>query len=279
MSQWLSQWWLLVTAGVVMFMLIATGILVHRLARNPALQKGFETVFRRGMVQPIITQHNGLDGLARCGALAGRARRSDGGSRTTVNDVSVNPLRYLAVLLLAVGSVAVPCAQAQEVEPQVDSTALGDWFVVSLGARLDIRGVASPGVTGQLTVTPRPGRVWFSMGFLAQMRRWTVQYDPHTRRDQVFLRRYAIGVGTDGGPSAFVFLEGGTGRIETYPDSLRGKTYGLFGVGLGAGYTVGRVTATVDLSHGETRRRLPKQPSYPVDLYTILGVSARCRLF
>ena len=55
MSQWLTQWWPLVTAGVVMFMLVATAILVHRLAHNPALQKGFETVFRRGMVQPIIT--------------------------------------------------------------------------------------------------------------------------------------------------------------------------------------------------------------------------------
>lgn len=139
------------------------------------------------------------------------------------------------------------------------------------GARLEFRGAASPGVIGQLTVSPRPGRVWFSMGFIAQMRRWT---DPHTRRDQVFLRRYAIGFGTDGGPSAFVFLEGGTGRIETHPDTVRGMTYGLFGIGLGAGYTVGRVTATVDLSHYVTRRSFP-----PPDLYTIWAVSLQWRLF
>lgn len=190
---------------------------------------------------------------------------------------SVNPLRCMAALLFGCVSVA-PCAKAQEVEPHVDSTDVGEWFTVSLGARLEFRGVASPGLIGQLTVSPKPGRVWFSMGFLAQMRRWTVRYDPHTRRDQVFLRRYAIGVGTDGGPSAFVFLEGGTGRIETDPDSLRGKTYGLIGVGLGAGYTVGRVTATVDLSHGETRRRKYPPTSYQADLYTILGVSVRWRL-
>ena len=180
--------------------------------------------------------------------------------------------------VMAVGPVVVPCAQAQEVEPPVDSTTMSDLFVVSIGARLEIRGVASPGVTGQLTFTPGPGQVWFSMSFLAQMRRWTVQYDPHTRRDQIFLRRYVIGAGTDGGPSAFLFFEWGTGRVETYPESLRGKSYDLIGVGLGAGYTVGRVTAAVDLSHGETRRKYPP-PSYPADLYTILGVSIRWRLF
>ena len=180
---------------------------------------------------------------------------------------------------MASGSVAAPCAQAQEVEPQADSMAMRDFFIVSLGARLEIRGVASPGVIGQLTFTPGPGRVWFAMSFLAQMRRWTVQDDPHTRHDQVFLRRYAIGVGTDGGPSAFVFLEGGTGRIETSPAAMRGTTYGLSGIGMGAGYTVGRVTATVDLSHGETRRRHYAPQSYPWDLYTILGASLRWRLF
>ncbi|MDE2796853.1 MAG: hypothetical protein OXL34_18705 [Gemmatimonadota bacterium] len=177
---------------------------------------------------------------------------------------------------MASGSVAAPCAQAQEVEPRADSIDLSDRFTVtvSLGPQIEFRSVASPGVTGQLTVTPRPGRVWFSMSFLAQMRRWTA------RRDQVFLRRFALGVGTDEGPSAFVFLEGGTGRIETHPDSLSGKTYGLFGIGLGAAYTVGRVTATADLSHGEILRiECPPLSCYPADLYTILGVSIRWRLF
>jgi len=177
---------------------------------------------------------------------------------------------------MAVGPVVVPCAQAQEVEPPVDSTAL--LFDVSIGARLEIWGAASPGVTGQLTMTPAPGRVWVSMSFIAQMRRWAGRYDPHTRRDQVFFRRFAIGVGTDEGPIAFVFVEDGIGRVETYPGSLREKSYGLNGIGLGIGYTVGRVTATADLSHGETKR-CPPPPSYPADLYTILGVSIRWRLF
>lgn len=185
----------------------------------------------------------------------------------------VTDLRFVAAAMVAV-SVATPCVQAQKVEPHADSIALSAWFIGSVGARLEFRGVASPGLIGQLTVSPKPGRMWFSMGFLAQMRRWTVQSDPHVRRDHVFLIRPALGVGTDAGPSAFVFLEGGTGRIETYPDSIRGKTYDLEGIGLGAGYTVGRVTATVDLSHSATRRSFP-----PPDLYTILAVSLRWRLF
>ena len=172
---------------------------------------------------------------------------------------------------MAAGSVA-----AQEVEPRADSIDLSDrvTVTVSLGARIEFRSVASPGVTGQLTVTPRPGRVWFSMSFLAQMRRWTA------RRDQIFLRRFALGVGTDEGPSAFVFVEGGTGRIETKPDYLTGRTYGLFGIGLGAAYTVGRLTATADLGHGEIQRReCPPLSCYPADLYTIWGASLRWRLF
>ena len=55
MPQWLSQWWLLVTIGIAVLMLVGTALLVYRLARNPSFQSGFETVFRREMVQPIIT--------------------------------------------------------------------------------------------------------------------------------------------------------------------------------------------------------------------------------
>lgn len=189
-------------------------------------------------------------------------------SRPLQRSVSV----VFVAAVMASGSVAAPCAQAQEVEPRADSTTLS--FTVSLGPRIEFRSVASPGVTGQLTVTPRPGRVWFSWSFLAQMRRWTA------RRDHVFLRRFDLGVGTDEGPSAFVFVEGGTGRTETHPDSLSGRTYGLFGIGLGAAYTVGRVTATADLGHGEIKRReCPPLNCYPADLYTIWGVSLRWRLF
>ncbi len=177
---------------------------------------------------------------------------------------------------MVAGSVAAPCAKAQEVEFEVDTTEVSALFVtVSLGARLAFGDVASPGVSGRLTVA-MPGQGWFSMSFLAQMARWTVQYDPHTRRDYLFLRRFAMGVGTDEGPSAFVFVDGGTGRVETYPDSLRGKSFGLFGIGLGVGYTVGKVTATVDLSHGE---RVHPRRSYPYDLYTLLGVSLQWRVF
>ena len=55
MPQWLSQWWPAVTVGIVVLMLVGTVVMVNRLARSPAFKSGFETVFRRRMVQPIIT--------------------------------------------------------------------------------------------------------------------------------------------------------------------------------------------------------------------------------
>lgn len=183
--------------------------------------------------------------------------------------------------VIAAGSIAAPCAKAQEVEPQADTTEVGDWFsVLSLGARLVFGDVASPGVSGQLTGVQLGSSWWVSMSFLAQMARWTVQYDPHTRRDYLYLYRYAIGVGTDEGPSAFVFVEGGKG-VETSPDSLRGRPYDMFGIGLGVGYTVGRVTATVDLSHGSLSYGAgsPCPNCRPYDLYTLLGVSLQWRVF
>lgn len=143
-------------------------------------------------------------------------------------------------------------------------------FGVSLGARLDFVGVASPGLSGQMIVIP--GRMWVSLGFLAQMIRWTVQYDPHTRRDHLLLGRVGAGVGTGEGPSLFAFFEAGTGTIRTHPESWRGKRYDLTGIGLGAGYTAGRVTATLDLSVGEANRNNP-------DLYGLLGISLRWHLF
>ena len=184
--------------------------------------------------------------------------------------MSLNPW-FGVVVLVAAGSAAAPCAQAQEAEAQVDSTEVS--VTGSLGLRLVFGDVASPGVRGQLTLARSTGRVWASMGFIAQMIHWTVQDDPHTRRYDFFIRRYAFGVGTDEGPSAFVFFEGGKGT-----DSLRGSRHDVLGIGLGAGYTVGRMTAAVELNHGEIRRIHPP-PSYPFPLYTLLGVSVLWRLF
>jgi len=104
------------------------------------------------------------------------------------------------------------------------------------------------------------------------MVRWNVQYDALTRRDHLYLGRLTAGVGTGEGPSAFVFYEKGKGVIRTEPASVRGDTYRLTGIGLGAGYTVESVTIMLDLSVGGANRSSP-------DLYGLYGISLQYRLF
>ena len=141
---------------------------------------------------------------------------------------------WFTAAVLVVGAVVASGVQAQKVEPPGDSTEMRDRpFSVSPGLRLEFFGVASPGASLQVTLTP--DRLWFSLEFLAQMTRWNVQYDPFTRRDHLYLGRLIAGVGTGEGLSGFVFYERGIGVIKTHPASRRGKTHGLSGIGLGAG--------------------------------------------
>ena len=178
---------------------------------------------------------------------------------------------WFMVAVLAEVAVAVPGLQAQEVEPPGDSAEVEDrQFSVSPGVRLEFFGVASPGAS--LQVTWFPDRLWVSLEFLAQMTRWNVQYDPLTRRDHLYFGRLMAGVGRGEGPSAFVFYERGIGVIKTEPASWRGDTYRLTGIGLGVGYTVGRVTTSFDLSLGEANRSNP-------NLYGLIGISLQYRLF
>lgn len=179
---------------------------------------------------------------------------------------------WFVAAVLAAGTVAAPNLQAQEVELPVDSTETRERpFSVSLGLRLELMGVASPGASVGMTLTPGRG-LWFSAEYLAQMVRWRVQYDPHTRRDHVHFGRLVAGVGTGDGPILFVFYERGAATIKTHPESWRGRTYDMSGIGLGAGYTARRVTATLDLSIGGANRSSGS-------LYASLGASLRFRLF
>lgn len=183
----------------------------------------------------------------------------------------VGGTQWFVAAALAAGTVAAPNLQAQEAELPVDTAAMRDRpFIVSLGLRLEFVGLASPGASLQMTLIP--GRLWFSLEFLAQMIRWNVQYDPHTRRDHLYLGRLVAGVGKGEGLSVFVFHERGAGVIRTHPESWRGRTYDLSGIGLGAGYTVGRVTTAFDLSLGGENRSSGS-------LYVGLGISLRLGLF
>lgn len=186
---------------------------------------------------------------------------------------------WFVAAVLAAGAVAAPGMQAQQVELPVDSTEVRERPpIVSLGLRLEFVGVMSSGASVRVTLIP--GRVWLSLDYLAQMLRWETnrspcsgRYDPHTRRDHVHIGRLVAGVGTGGGPSAFVFYEHGAGATRTRCGPMGQNTYGLSGVGLGAGYTAGRVTATLDFSLG-AERNVPS-PYF----YGLFGISLRFRLF
>lgn len=56
MSEWLQEWWPLLAA--LLFLVVGLGWFVMRLVRNTSADgatNAFETVFRKEMVQPIIT--------------------------------------------------------------------------------------------------------------------------------------------------------------------------------------------------------------------------------
>ena len=200
----------------------------------------------------------------------------------------VGGTQWFVAAVVAAGAVAAPGMQAQEVELRVDSSEVKERpLSVSLGLRLEFWEVTSPGASLQVTLTP--GRLWFSLEFLAQMVRWNVRYDPYTRRDHVYLGRLSAGVGTGEGPSLFLFYEKGTGVAKTHLESRRrrgwtgGRIYGLNGIGLGTGYTAGRVTATLDVSLGVSSSPI-ESPSDPFrakseSLYGLFGASVRFRLF
>ncbi|MDE2796085.1 MAG: hypothetical protein OXL34_14795 [Gemmatimonadota bacterium] len=205
-----------------------------------------------------------------------------------MNVTRVGGAPWFVAALLVTGAVAAPGMQAQEAELRVDSTEVKERpLSVSLGLRLEFWEVTSPGASLQVTLTP--GRLWFSLGFLAQMVRWNVRYDPYTLRDHAYLGRLSAGVGTGEGPSLFLFYEKGTGVVKTHLETRRrrgwtgGSTYGLSGIGLGTGYTAGRVTATLDLSLGVSSSPI-ESPSDPFganneSLYGLFGASVRFRLF
>lgn len=184
---------------------------------------------------------------------------------------------FLALVLVA-GAVAAPTLQAQEMELPVDTTAVREQpDILSLGLRLELVGLASPGAILRMTLIP--GRMWLSLEYLAQMMRTETKigcsgrHDPHARRYHLHIGRLVAGVGRGEGPSAFVFFESGAGVIKTRCEPERENTHGLSGVGLGAGYTAGRVTAALDLSVG-AERNVPS-PYF----YRLLGISLRFRLF
>ena len=177
---------------------------------------------------------------------------------------------WLVFPALAPVAIVAPALHAQEVDPPTEEEAAeGRHLDVLLGLRGDFALVPSPGASLDLVMSG--SRYWASLQFLSQMVRWNVQYDPITRRDHYHVGRVRFGLGTGDGPSVYGLFEKGWGVIRVDPIFEPGEVYNLSGLGLGAGLTVQRVTASFEIVLGVANR-------YSPNLYGSLAVSLQYRL-
>lgn len=176
------------------------------------------------------------------------------------------------IVALAVGALTASVLGAQEVSRERDgSTEEGPPLDVLVGMRGELVGLFSPGANLDVVVRFPDTPAWASMGFLAQMIRWNVQYDHRTRRDHQYLGRVRLGLGQGQGPIIYGLLEYGIGVIKTEPESMRGDTYNVTGLGLGVGWTVRRMTISTETAVGSEDRA---DPSARISL----GVSFQYRI-
>ena len=110
-----------------------------------------------------------------------------------------------------------------------------------------------------------------SVQFLAQMTRWNVEFMEVVRRNHRYSGRIRLGYGRRQGPKVYALFERGTGTILA-PEIWHGDTFSVIAGGLGLGWTLGRVTASVEGGLGNRTRYLPER-------YRSLGVSLQYHLF
>ena len=178
----------------------------------------------------------------------------------------------LGIVALAVGALTASVLEAQEVSRERDgSTEEGGLPDVLVGMRGELVGLFSPGANLDVVVRFPDTAAWVSMGLLAQMIRWNVQYDHRTRRDHQYLGRVRLALGQGEGPIIYGLVEYGTGVIKTEPESMRGDTYNVTGLGLGVGWTVRRMTISTEAAVGSEDRA---DPSARISL----GVSFQYRI-
>ena len=183
------------------------------------------------------------------------------GSRVTGTLRTGTVLPFMAVLVLA-GVVATAGLQAQEGEATDDAASdRNGGFDVFAGARLVLKDVRSPG--GSLQVTwhiPEPvpplslPMPWLSVEFVVQR---IEKHVPRAREeDLLYFGRFISGYGSGPGLSGFLFVESGRGEIKRdVQPFVIGQTYGMWGIGLGLGYTLWEVSATLEASVGGTGRQ------------------------
>ena len=180
---------------------------------------------------------------------------------------------WLVAAALAGGTTVVPQLKAQEVDAGLargGETVENSQFGVLVGMRGEFAGLTSPGASLDLVLNARNTPVWMSLQFLAQMTRWNVDFFDEVRRNRSYSGRVRIGFGRRQGPSVYALFERGTGTIVT-PDIWQGDTYSLVAAGLGVGWTIGRVTASVEGGLGNRIR-------YRSERFHSLGVSLQYHL-
>ena len=137
--------------------------------------------------------------------------------------------------------------------------------------RGEFTGLTSPGASLDLVLHAAEAPIWMSAQFLAQVTRWNVDYYDVVRRNRRYSGRIRLGYGRRQGPSVYALVERGRGVIEA-PDIWHGDTYSVVAGGLGVGWTIGRVTASVE---GGIGRRTRYRPHH----HHSLGVSLQYHLF
>ena len=178
---------------------------------------------------------------------------------------------WLMVAVLA-GAVTAPRVEAQELARGGEAQASSQ-FGVLVGMRGEFTGLASPGASLDLVLNAPQTPVWVSLQFLAQKTRWNVDFYDEVRRNSSYSGRMRIGYGGRQGPSVYALLERGWGTIEA-PDIWEGDSYSVVAAGLGVGWTIGRLTASVEGGRGR-RTRFRHKPQR----HHSLGVGLQYHLF
>lgn len=181
----------------------------------------------------------------------------------TSSHIGRNILRHgsrRAFTALIVAMVGAPGLRAQEPETQDAPIFDLGQLNYAAGARMEIYGLVSPGASFQATWdTPGERGSWLGAQIHAQVVRW----EPHPdvtinpdkiRRDYHFAGRFKAGFGRGDGPLFYAFAEAGVGMIGTEPETKRGDTYLLSGVGAGVGITLLPITFAVEGTLGQADR-------------------------
>lgn len=183
-------------------------------------------------------------------------------------------LRRLGLCVL-VSLVAAPGAGGQTPPPAPDpDMSEVRQFSVSPGFRMELNGRASPG--GSLRFTwylPDPSP-WIAFQLHGQMTRRKPLHNV-TRRDDLYFGRVMAGYGRDDGPSTFAFLDIGQGTVKSEDNAHEvGESYRVWGIGLGVGYTLRKVSLKFDASIGGASRLLRDRKNR-----TSLGASLQYRVY